>query len=224
LTVFTGGFVLDAAKEICAGEAVAAEDIPELVAALTEKSVLVRETDGTATRYRVREGLRERGSRWLVESGEHAPLQRRHRFWYAGAVARVNANLGLGVAAWQHGDVARAAELLTRSLRRKWEIDEPRGSGWFLEVLAWIAAAEHEPRRATMLLGAAATHFHDQDTGGTVPGLPAYHQRCERQARQWLGEAEFRVAFAQGADLSTEDALRYALEDHVVGGGVRRTQ
>jgi predicted ATPase len=99
LTVFTGGFVLAAAKEICAGEGVAAEDIPELVAALTEKSVLARETDGTATRYRVREGFRERGSQWLVESGEHAPLQRRHRFWYAGAVARVNANLGLGVAA-----------------------------------------------------------------------------------------------------------------------------
>jgi predicted ATPase/DNA-binding CsgD family transcriptional regulator len=83
LSVFAGGFELDAAERICADDRLAAEDVLDLLAALADKSVLIAEHDESGgVRYRLPETLREYGQERLQESGEHTALRRRHRDWH----------------------------------------------------------------------------------------------------------------------------------------------
>jgi len=86
LSVFAGGFELDAAEGICADHRLAAEEVLELLAALAGKSILTvghghGHGDG-APRYRLPETLREYGLERLQESGEYTVLRRRHRDWH----------------------------------------------------------------------------------------------------------------------------------------------
>ena len=82
LSVFAGGFELDAAEEICADHRLAVGDVLDLLAALADKSVLIAEHGGGVARYRLPETLREYGQECLQRAGEYIALRRRHRDWY----------------------------------------------------------------------------------------------------------------------------------------------
>ena len=82
LSVFAGGFELDAAEGICADDRLAAGDMLGLLAALAGKSILTAEHRGGVARYRLPEPLREFGRERLEESGEGTSLRRRHRDWH----------------------------------------------------------------------------------------------------------------------------------------------
>ena len=61
LSVFAGGFELDAIEGICCGEDVAAEELLDLIASLVDRSILMREDHGSTPRYRLLETLRAFG-------------------------------------------------------------------------------------------------------------------------------------------------------------------
>ena len=82
LSVFAGGFELDAVEGICADHRLAAGDVLELLAALADKSVLIADHGEGGARYRLPETLREYGQERLQESGEYTALRRRHRDWH----------------------------------------------------------------------------------------------------------------------------------------------
>src|SRR6516225_10419204 len=82
LSVFAGGFELDAAEGICADHQLAAGDVLDLVAELVGKSILAVAHGEEVARYRLPEPLREYGQERLHESGEYAALRRRHRDWH----------------------------------------------------------------------------------------------------------------------------------------------
>src|SRR5215470_14041325 len=82
LSVFAGGFELDAAEGVCADDRLAAGDVLDLVADLAGKSILIAEHREGVARYRLPEPLREFGQERLCESGEETALRRRHRDWH----------------------------------------------------------------------------------------------------------------------------------------------
>ena len=82
LSVFVGGFELDAAEGICADDRLAADEVLELVAGLAAKSILIAEHGADVARYRLPEILREFGQERLQEFGEYTALRRRHRDWH----------------------------------------------------------------------------------------------------------------------------------------------
>ena len=59
LSVFSGGFTLDAAEAICAGDDVASDRILDLVSGLVDKSLLVAEQGRAGGRFRLLETMRE---------------------------------------------------------------------------------------------------------------------------------------------------------------------
>jgi predicted ATPase len=69
LSVFSGGASLEAAERVCAGAAVEREQVLELLTALTEKSLLLAEGDGTP-RYRMLGTIKEYAGHRLAEAGE----------------------------------------------------------------------------------------------------------------------------------------------------------
>jgi non-specific serine/threonine protein kinase len=132
----------------------------------------------------------------------------RGELWY-----RSNSLGVLGVAVWQQGDSDRAAGLLEQSLRLKRGMSDPL-TGRCLEALAWIAAGEHNPRRAATLLGAAAALTQVMGTPTIpYPGLAAHHEQCKQQTRHALGEQAFATAYQHGIGLALDDALAYALKE-----------
>ncbi|MGP3933691.1 helix-turn-helix transcriptional regulator [Nonomuraea sp. KM88] len=78
LTVFSGGFDLDAAEEVCSGDGLAREELLPLLAALIDKSVLTSERSGARLRYRMLELLRQYGSERHIAGGSEARVRRRH--------------------------------------------------------------------------------------------------------------------------------------------------
>ncbi|WP_416062257.1 protein kinase domain-containing protein [Rhodococcus indonesiensis] len=81
LSVFAGGFELDAAEQVCMYDA---EPIGllDLLASLVDKSILVREHAGTVARFRMLETLRDYGRDKLSQAGTLVDLRRRHYHWY----------------------------------------------------------------------------------------------------------------------------------------------
>ncbi|MGW6377022.1 ATP-binding protein [Rhodococcus sp. NPDC055112] len=87
LSVFVGGFELDAAESICPEELVA-DGVLNVVASLVDKSILVREECGAVVRFGMAETIRDYGLEKLRESGDLSTAQRRHFAWYERLVER----------------------------------------------------------------------------------------------------------------------------------------
>jgi predicted ATPase/DNA-binding CsgD family transcriptional regulator len=81
LSVFAGGFQADAVTEVCADARLPAGQIPGLLGALVDKSVLKRQLTGSSARYWLLDTIRQYGRQRLREFGEEAAAQRRHLEW-----------------------------------------------------------------------------------------------------------------------------------------------
>ncbi len=108
LSVFAGGFELDAAQAVCAGDGLDAEAIPELVGSLVEKSVLKRRHDEAADRFRLLEPLRQFGRERLREADGETSFRRRHRDWIRALASIAGANDARQVEAFERISVERA--------------------------------------------------------------------------------------------------------------------
>lgn len=83
LSVFAGGWTLAAAEAICAGEGLAAAEVPQFLAELVDKSLVMVEVTPGRRRYRLLETIRQYARQQLAESGETAAVWDRHLAYYA---------------------------------------------------------------------------------------------------------------------------------------------
>jgi predicted ATPase/class 3 adenylate cyclase len=82
LSVFAGGWTLEAAEKVCAGEGVKDQDVLDLLTSLCDKSlVLVEQNDGHY-RYRLLETVRQYARERLVEIGGGEAVRDRHRDYF----------------------------------------------------------------------------------------------------------------------------------------------
>ena len=82
LSVFAGGWSLEAAETVCSGEGLAAADVLELLTHLVDKSLVMSAVEGDAdaeARYWLLETIRQYGAEKLREGGEEPQLRRQHR-------------------------------------------------------------------------------------------------------------------------------------------------
>ncbi|MDH6292424.1 protein kinase domain-containing protein [Rhodococcus opacus] len=91
LSVFSGGFELDAVEGIC-GEDFESAELFNVVASLVDKSILIREEPGTIVRYRLLETIRDYGQEKSRAAGDFAEHRLRHRDWYQQLVIRAEAD------------------------------------------------------------------------------------------------------------------------------------
>ena len=176
LSVFAGGFRLsEAAQVCCAGDGAAALD---LVDSLVSRSLVVAETSGAGTRYRLLETIREYAAGQLAEAGEADGVRLRHATVYLGLAERER---GPDVLSAEH-DNFRAA--LGWSLGRESEIG-PRlaaalgdfwlSRGFYQEERSWLERAlatlsADGPLRADLLrlLGTVLWAAFDLERAGAV--------------------------------------------------------
>ncbi|MEV6099862.1 protein kinase [Nocardia sp. NPDC051981] len=91
LSVFTGGFELDAVEQVCADDMTDSQ-VLDTLSALVDKSILVRQEADGAVRFRMLETVQEFGREKAEESGRFPDLHRRHRDWCERLVREADAN------------------------------------------------------------------------------------------------------------------------------------
>jgi predicted ATPase/class 3 adenylate cyclase len=79
LSVFAGGFELEAAEVICAADNVDAFDVLDLLGSLVSKSLLIAGRTPESVRYRMLETIRQYAAQELLRSGEDQVLAARNR-------------------------------------------------------------------------------------------------------------------------------------------------
>ncbi len=82
LSIFAGGWTLDAAEAICEGSHVRAQDAMDLLTHLTFKSWIFADEERGRIRYRCLETIVQYGRERLSEAGEEEAARRRHLDWY----------------------------------------------------------------------------------------------------------------------------------------------
>ncbi|ONI91804.1 hypothetical protein ALI22I_06875 [Saccharothrix sp. ALI-22-I] len=161
LSVFAGGFELDAIEDVCTGDGLSVYDVLDTVASLVDKSILVGEQHGDVMRYRMLETIREFGAELLQQRGEHDDLRGRHRDWYLQLVERADADwVSSRQVGWfarldrEHANVQAAVDFC---LTRPGELQPAMrmlvalfhfywwGRGWAREGRLWLARVLDQP-------------------------------------------------------------------------------
>jgi predicted ATPase/class 3 adenylate cyclase len=78
LSVFVGGWSLEAAESVCEGSPIKREDILNFLEQLINKSLVITEDVGHESRYHMLETIRQYANEKLVGSGENDTLRDRH--------------------------------------------------------------------------------------------------------------------------------------------------
>jgi predicted ATPase/DNA-binding SARP family transcriptional activator len=83
LTAFAGGFTLEAAEAVCAGEGLERDEVLDLLTRLVNKSLVVaNRQQGEETRYQLLETVRQYAREKLLAAGESQWLSNRHCDYY----------------------------------------------------------------------------------------------------------------------------------------------
>jgi predicted ATPase/DNA-binding CsgD family transcriptional regulator len=90
LSVFVGGWTLEAARVVCADTILNAVDIANTLGQLVTKSLVVADHDGLRVRYRLLETVRDYASMQLVARGEVEAVQLRHARYMVDLAERTN--------------------------------------------------------------------------------------------------------------------------------------
>jgi predicted ATPase len=118
----------------------------------------------------------------------------------------------LGIIAERRRDLSSARAQIRESLGMVRELGDREGMAACLEGLVGVAVAEARHERALKLAGAA----HSLREEIASPLVPSDQERLDErlaEARHALGSAAASAALADGGRLSSEDAIRFALEE-----------
>ena len=134
---------------------------------------------------------RERGADWMVANGLY----------------------GLGRVALLQKNEPRAKGHVQESLEIRWRLGDRRGIAGCLEVLAWIASAQHRDSCAMRLFGAAEALRELLGVSVRPGSSSTTHDRSTAAARARLGQVAAAAAWAEGRGLTLDEAIALALED-----------
>jgi predicted ATPase len=124
LSVFAGGFTLTAAETVAARVGVDGMDVLELLAGLVAKSLVVADTHGTHTRYKLLETIRQYAEERLDENSEAAAARDAHAQYFAAFTDAAAA--GLASAAEPEWILLAAAEFDNIRAALTWAIEAKR--------------------------------------------------------------------------------------------------
>ena len=100
LSVFAGGFTLEAVEGVCGGE-IEKYDLLDLLAALVDESLVLVDMQRGEARYRLLDTLRQYAREKLWESGREGDMRDRHLRWFLALAEEAQPNLhGPEQAAW----------------------------------------------------------------------------------------------------------------------------
>jgi predicted ATPase/DNA-binding CsgD family transcriptional regulator len=128
------------------------------------------------------------------------------------ALSWLNWNLSVGW--WAVGDLRNAQASAMQALRLKRALGDQLGVPFCLELLAWVAGSDGEPRRAAVLFGAVERPW--QRIGRPLVAaetLLGWSEQAKARVLGDLGGRAYEAARKQGARMRQDDVIAYALRE-----------
>jgi predicted ATPase len=183
LSVFAGGWTLEAAEAVCAGDGIQSTDALDLLTRLVDKSLVVPDETAAEPRYRMLETIRQYSREKLVDANEVEQIGDRHltfftrqaewlepRFyspdqvrWYAKAEVELD-NIRAAV---EHSLLSKRVSdgmRLVNALNRYWvaRVYWREANGWWKRLLAVSGTEDGTPLRArTLFVTGQTTNYYD---------------------------------------------------------------
>ncbi|PYQ83559.1 MAG: hypothetical protein DMG02_33530, partial [Acidobacteria bacterium] len=210
LSVFAGGFSLEAAESVCSGGSVDETEVLDLLGRLVRKSLMAVQDRGGVARYSLLETIRQYGWEKLSDAGEDQMVRDRHCRWFlqlaeeaeaefrgrkqSAAFARLELehdNLRAALAWSTDQPDADATLRLTSAMGHFW-----RQHGYYSEGLAWLKralelSAGANPLRGKALLWASTLALELADYSA------AERYGTESVASAQEGGGQWELGFAQ---------------------------
>ncbi|MGW6646718.1 AfsR/SARP family transcriptional regulator [Streptomyces iakyrus] len=229
LSVFSGGFDLEAAEAVCAGEGVAREDVLDLLAGLVDKSIVAVNSSGDRARYSLLETIRQYGQQRLREEAGTARLRVRHSEFYRLTAVRAgqtwcgprevdwlirlrtelpNLRTALDHCASRDDLAVAGVEIAVNLARtRCWFFSSTLGEGrhWLERLLAAEPGVRDAPGRAAsgppaLIAGALAMKAWIALCQGDNPAAGTFLAECRAVARELPdGPSAASVTYIEGA-------------------------
>jgi predicted ATPase/DNA-binding NtrC family response regulator len=229
VSVFAGGFTLEAVEGICAGPELDASQVLDLLGQLVDKSMVLVETaepGAPVARYRLLESIREYCHERARTAGEVAWLRGRHQEWFLALAEeaerrtrgpeqivwldRLETEYDNLQAALSWRDPDRASDVLRlrlgAALWRFWEV-----RGGLREGLKWLGAiladAGHDaPAERARTLNGAGNLARDV---GDYRGAAKYHTEA-LELRRRIGDSREIARSLNNLGVIAHDQARYA--------------
>jgi predicted ATPase/DNA-binding SARP family transcriptional activator len=202
LSVFAGGASLEAAEEVCAGDAVEPEQVLDLLTALTEKSLLLND-GGPAPRYRMSGTIKEYAGSRLAEAGESDRARQAYLAYFTGLTEAAEPHLRraeqldwLATLAAEHDNIGAALRGAVAAGEAQAAMRIAAGAGWYwwlaghkAEGIELLTAAANMPGEVTdeirALVYALIVHFlsggRDNQMVDWLHKAHRYSQRSQRR-------------------------------------------
>ena len=236
MSVFAGGCTLAAAEAVCAGGDLETGDVLTHLCSLVDRSLVLAETVGPETRYRLLETVRQYAAERLDGGGESDIVRRRHAEYFAARAEDVGtARLtpgrdGAQISLRRDLDNIRAAlrwsaegndELFVRlafghgwcyfAWGLWWE-----GRDWLERALSLPAGAPRDARRARALFELAYMVNHQLDFARALPAIEEcisiWDELGDVRERGHAGLARAHCYLFEGSPAAVETALGIAIE------------
>jgi non-specific serine/threonine protein kinase len=131
LSVFSGGWTLDAAEEVCSGGSIKKKEMLNLLSHLVDKSLVIVERDGDR-RYRFLETVRQYARERLLRSGEAGHVRNLHVDFFLAAARRAEPELRRADQASWLNRLQRDHDNLRSAL--EWSLVRPEAGNQALEL------------------------------------------------------------------------------------------
>ncbi|WP_325052114.1 protein kinase domain-containing protein [Nocardia stercoris] len=122
-----------------------------------------------------------------------------------------------GFAEWRRGEPDRATRSLASGIRLARTVADPLVATGCLETLAWIAAEQGDVRRAAVLMGASDALGRLAGSSTILRHHRPFRDECEQRSRRVLGVRAFDAARQEGAAMSLDAAVAFALGEQPRG-------
>lgn len=154
LSVFAGGFPLDAVEAVCVGGDVGLDDVVDLLSRLVDKSLVTAEETNGTRRYWLLDTVRAYAGEKLAVARETPAVRDRHAAWYRGLAEQAELHLDAPDRRWmdrleaEHENIRAALDAtvtpgggedalrFAAALQRFWHI-----RGYWTEGRRWLEAA-----------------------------------------------------------------------------------
>ena len=183
LSVFSGGWTLEAAEAVCAGDGVDSAEVLDTLTRLVDKSLVILDDLAVEPRYRMLETIRQYSREKLVDANEVEQIGDRHLTFFARQAewlephfycpdqfqwyAKTDAELDNFRAALEHSlspTRVRDGMRLVIALHRYWvaRVYWREANGWLKRLLSVSGSDDRSPLRArTMCAAGHITNYYD---------------------------------------------------------------
>ncbi|MBI1742217.1 tetratricopeptide repeat protein [Candidatus Acetothermia bacterium] len=146
LSIFAGGFTLEAAEAVCAETAVDRSRVLRWLTGLVDKSLVAIQRRDAITRYRLLETVRQYAGEKLLEVGEFERVQEQHLQFFIGLLEKAQeARYGTNQASWfdrfarEHDNLRSALSWSLQAERTEAALQLASALWWFWYVRGYLS-------------------------------------------------------------------------------------